>query len=229
VLLAQRDDGFRYTSDSLFLVDFIRGFKLTGEVLDVGCGCGIIGLLLAKHHPHLSVSLIDIDPVNCKITEANGHTNGLMVSTICGDFLTLPTEKKYDFIVSNPPYYPSNTTQSSHTHLATSRYESYLPLENFLEHAQKLLKPQGELLICHHPQALSRVLMGIKSLKAIHLQMVHATIEKEASLVMVRYKKDSKSPLKILPPLVAMSDGIVSPQAQKIYETYQTKSTLWTL
>lgn len=48
MLLSQLKDGYRYNSDSIFLYDFIkkRGFK--GVVLDVGCGCGIVGALLKK-------------------------------------------------------------------------------------------------------------------------------------------------------------------------------------
>lgn len=227
MVLAQREKGFRYTSDSLFLVDFIRKFPLKGDLLDVGCGCGIIGLLLGKHHENLSVILVDIDPLNCEISQENGKSNGVNVDVVCGDFLTLSTDKKYDIIVSNPPYYPSNITQSADAHIAVSRYENYLPLEDFLHQASKLLKPQGELIICHHPQALTRLLVGIKSLKPTHLQMVYPVVDKECSLVMIRYKKGSNASLKILAPLIAMEDGAPSHQAKKIYDTYQTKSALW--
>ena len=48
MLLYQPESGYCYNSDSVFLSDFIISFKPRGRMLDVGAGCGIVGLLVAR-------------------------------------------------------------------------------------------------------------------------------------------------------------------------------------
>jgi len=48
MLLYQPESGYCYNSDSIFLYDFIDSFKPKGRVLDVGAGCGVLGLLVAR-------------------------------------------------------------------------------------------------------------------------------------------------------------------------------------
>ena len=43
----QLKDGFRFSVDPIILVDFFQG-KPEGKILDIGSGCGIIPILLAK-------------------------------------------------------------------------------------------------------------------------------------------------------------------------------------
>ncbi|MCI7587670.1 MAG: methyltransferase, partial [Campylobacter sp.] len=71
--LFQLKDGYRYNSDSLFLWDFARkncSFKASQSLLDVGCGCGILGLLLARDF-NCALSCIDIQPQNCELAQIN--------------------------------------------------------------------------------------------------------------------------------------------------------------
>ncbi|EAI4213679.1 methyltransferase, partial [Campylobacter coli] len=48
IKLAQLSDGYRYNSDSLLLADFVLEMGIKNQVLEVGSGCGIIGILLKK-------------------------------------------------------------------------------------------------------------------------------------------------------------------------------------
>jgi len=46
MIITQPKNGYRYNSDTMFLYDFIREGGVRGEVLEVGCGSGVLGLLL---------------------------------------------------------------------------------------------------------------------------------------------------------------------------------------
>nr|WP_321432635.1 methyltransferase [uncultured Campylobacter sp.] len=84
----QLKDGYRYNSDSLFLWDFARkncSFKASQSLLDVGCGCGILGLLLARDF-NCALSCIDIQPQNCELAQINARANDIKASIICADF-----------------------------------------------------------------------------------------------------------------------------------------------
>ena len=62
MILAQLKSGYRYNSDTLVLYDFISSSlkNFSGRILDVGAGCGILGLLLKRDFKNSSLSLLDI-------------------------------------------------------------------------------------------------------------------------------------------------------------------------
>jgi len=100
--LYQLQNGYRYNSDTLFLYDFI-GSKPKGQILDVGCGCGILGLLVARDN-EIKLTGIDIDPLNVQISQHNASVNGIAGEFIAEDFSKFKSDIKFDFIISNPPF-----------------------------------------------------------------------------------------------------------------------------
>ncbi|UMB54274.1 peptide chain release factor N(5)-glutamine methyltransferase [Lutibacter sp. A64] len=79
--------------------------KLTASILDIGTGSGCIAISLAKELTYAKVSAIDISSEAIKTAQQNAQLNQVMVEFLKTDILTI-TElpKKYDIIVSNPPY-----------------------------------------------------------------------------------------------------------------------------
>ncbi|ADI32503.1 class I SAM-dependent methyltransferase [Staphylothermus hellenicus] len=76
-----------------------------GEVLDVGCGYGVIGLTIAKLNPRLKVYMVDINPLAVKITKYNAKLNNLekQVSVLQGDAYEPFKNLRFNAIYSNPP------------------------------------------------------------------------------------------------------------------------------
>jgi release factor-specific protein-(glutamine-N5) methyltransferase len=78
------------------------------EICDLCCGSGAIGIAFAHHRKNISVDCIDFYDVPEKITKKNIIRNQLegRVNYIKSDLLEVPIyeEKKYNVIVSNPPY-----------------------------------------------------------------------------------------------------------------------------
>lgn len=77
------------------------------DIIDLGCGSGVIGLTLEKKVSPKSVDLIDISEETLKITHKNCGNLKSKANIIKNDFLTGIT-KKYDIIISNPPYIMNN-------------------------------------------------------------------------------------------------------------------------
>ena len=81
-------------------------------VLDIGTGSGCIAISLAKNLPNSEVHAVDISSEAIKIARQNAEENEVAVEFFQTDVLktkTLPSdavqsEKRYDIIVSNPPY-----------------------------------------------------------------------------------------------------------------------------
>ena len=73
------------------------------DIIDLGCGSGAIGLTLEKKVSTKSVDLIDISEKALEITHKNCEKLNSKANIIQSDMFT-NVEKKYDIIISNPPY-----------------------------------------------------------------------------------------------------------------------------
>lgn len=73
------------------------------DILDLGCGSGIIGLTLEKKVSTNSVDLVDISKEALEVTHKNCGNLNSKATLIESDFLEKVT-KQYDVIISNPPY-----------------------------------------------------------------------------------------------------------------------------
>lgn len=119
----------------------------SGRALDVGCGCGLIGLMLAQRGA-TAVTMVDIDvPAAAEATE-----NALVspwadrIETLCTDFLTFETADRFDSIVSNPPYFGAGLLAPDRRR-AAARSDSAMPPEAFMKKAAELLAPGGTVSI----------------------------------------------------------------------------------
>lgn len=73
------------------------------DLIDLGCGSGVIGLTLEKKISPNSVDLIDISSKALEVTKVNANNLNSKANIIKNDFLD-NINKKYDLIISNPPY-----------------------------------------------------------------------------------------------------------------------------
>lgn len=72
------------------------------RILDVGCGCGLTGLVLKTVQPITDVTLTDIDPEAIRITRLNAKRLGLSVTVLQSDLIPVTTGK-YHIITANLP------------------------------------------------------------------------------------------------------------------------------
>lgn len=73
------------------------------DIIDLGCGSGVIGLTLEKKVSTKSVDLVDISPKALSVAYKNCVKHSSMANLINSDMFE-KVEKKYDVIISNPPY-----------------------------------------------------------------------------------------------------------------------------
>tara|TARA_A100000164_G_scaffold233789_1_gene207559 strand:- start:1354 stop:2196 length:843 start_codon:yes stop_codon:yes gene_type:complete len=74
------------------------------EILDIGTGSGCIAISLAKNLPNAKVSALDISKDALEVAKENAMLNNVSIEFIHADIFEFQSEKKYDIIVSNPPY-----------------------------------------------------------------------------------------------------------------------------
>jgi len=210
MFLYQPTSGYCYNSDSIFLYDFIATFKPKGSLLDVGCGVGIISLLLSRDFM-IQTSIIDKQKKMMDYAKHNYALNQLNVQSHIGDFREFKTEEKFDYIISNPPFYDSRVTQSENTHLNIARYAHHLPIEDFIAKVKKLLKPRGYFIFCYDAKQIDLLIYHLTSygINVEKIQFVHSKIDRDSKLVMIAARMGSKSMTQILPPFVVFDDDSV--------------------
>jgi len=207
VFLYQPTSGYCYNSDSIFIYDFISSFKPKGQLLDVGCGVGIISLLLSRDF-RIETSIIDKQEKMLNYAKQNYKLNGLKVHTYLSDFTEFQTNNRYDYIVSNPPFYDENVQQSEDMHLNIARYAQHLPIEAFVRRVKTFLKPRGWFIFCYDAKQIDLLLHHLKlnGINPEKIQFVHSKIDRESKLVMIAARNNSKSMTQILPPFVVFND-----------------------
>ena len=74
------------------------------EILDIGTGSGCIAISLAKNLPNAKVTALDISEEALEVAKENARLNNVNIEFINADIFQYKSDKKYDVIVSNPPY-----------------------------------------------------------------------------------------------------------------------------
>lgn len=165
--IIQPRDGYRFTEDSLLLADFVEE-KAGDEVIDLGCGSGIIGIQIALRGRVKKVVCIEIQEKLVLCAEKNIIINSLtdVVEVIKGDVRRIekyfPPES-FDIAVSNPPYIRRGTGRISPSReRAIARYEEFLSLPDLL-HAVRYLLKKGGLFYLVYPMTRFKELITLSS------------------------------------------------------------------
>jgi len=216
--------GYRYNSDSLYLYDFASALHLKGNLLDVGIGCGIIGLLLARDFTRISLYGVEKQAMYYTLSQQNARCAKIDAKITHCDFLTYTCSETFDTIVSNPPFYIDGRAKSSDDSIQIARYADALPIDAMIKKVVSLLKQQGDFIFCYEPQALMQVmsLLEQNSFKVVRLRFVHAKINRRASLVLIHARLHSRAQTQLMPPLIAMQGNAFSAEVQAIYDRANT-------
>ena len=226
MLLYQPQEGYCYNSDSVFLYDFIDSFNPKGKVLDVGAGCGIVGLLVAKSNPKVELEAVEKQDAFVEYATINARVNEIDYKIQKKDFLELDESKKYDYIISNPPFYHDGASKSKNEMLFQARYNVNLPLADFFKKVSRLLKPYSHFVFCYDATQFGLICAELDKVKlrVVDVRFVHPKVDRVASLVMLHVRNGSSSLMKVHRPLVAFDGSEFSDEVKEIYKKASTQS-----
>ncbi|MBO4480781.1 MAG: methyltransferase [Alphaproteobacteria bacterium] len=98
------------TSDAVWVAAFADGHPKT--VLDVGTGTGAVALCLMARIPDIQMTAIDISQQMLDAAKENFTLNNQNAEFINADIMTWRTDKTFDLVITNPPYFKG--TPASH-------------------------------------------------------------------------------------------------------------------
>lgn len=226
MLLYQPQEGYCYNSDSVFLYDFINSFKPRGRVLDVGAGCGIVGLLVARDNPKVELEAVEKQEAFVKYATINARVNNIKYKIYKDELASLGEDIKYDYIISNPPFYHDGASKSENESLFNARYNINLPLKEFFKKVSRLLKPRSHFIFCYDASQFGLICGELDKVKlrVVDVQFVHPKVDRVASLVMIHVRNGSSSLMKVWKPLIAFDGVDVSKEVAEIYKKASTQS-----
>ncbi len=113
------------------------------HILDVGCGSGLIALMLAQRTCGDVVGVeVDGGAVRQAMANVSRSPFSGQVRIVEADVLQYVPERKFDCIVSNPPFF-QETTLSPDSRRALARHTRTLSYETLVQAVEKLLLPDG--------------------------------------------------------------------------------------
>lgn len=95
------------------------------RILDLGTGTGAIALAIASECKNAEMIAVDKSAVALQVARENARKNNLQVEFIQSDWFEALADKKFDLIVSNPPYIPNH---DPHLSLGDVRFEPMMAL-----------------------------------------------------------------------------------------------------
>ncbi len=237
ISICQHRDGYRFSVDALLLFSFVN-LQRVKEIIDLGAGSGIIGILLAKKYSESNVTLIELQESLAKLAETNITINRLqdrvkILKADVTDFLNIKEQMKketalpclltkYDLVVSNPPFRKLKTgLLSCGDEKAIARHEIMLSLCELIRASTLFLKNHGRLCIIHLPERLSEIttFMREQGMEPRRLRFVHSNSYSEAKMVLIEAVKCGKPDLKVEKPFfIYNDDGSYTTEMGEIYD-----------
>lgn len=116
--------------------------------LDIGTGTGLVALMLAQRSTLLYIDAIDIDTDAYRQAVENiqlsPFSQQIEVHHVSLNTFASLTSKRYDLIVSNPPYF-SQALKAPEQKRNLARHDDSLPLDSLIADSKKLLTEEGRL------------------------------------------------------------------------------------
>jgi len=129
-------------------VEYIKKHYQNPNIVDLGTGSGCIAITLKKMFPNSNIDAVDISLDALELAQENAKSNGVDINFIHGDMLK-PLTKKYDVIISNPPYIAydekiMDVVKNNEPHIALYADNNGLYFyEEIIKNAHKYLKNNG--------------------------------------------------------------------------------------
>ena len=131
---------FRVGTDAV-LLGSLASVEERNNILEIGCGTGIISLMLAQRNMKANILAIDIDENAVELSNRN-FKNSLFSERLkveWADFNHFKNENLFDLIVCNPPYFEANPSEKD----VLARQKIALNFEDLIRSTAQYLNKNG--------------------------------------------------------------------------------------
>ena len=194
------EGAFPLSTDSMVLAHFVS-LPQNAKVLDLGAGCGTLGLLLCAKDETCRVTGIELTKNAHDTALDNIRANGLehRLESICEDLRTIDTQFAPGFFsccVSNPPYFSGGPASKT---APLARREDCCAPEDLFRTAARAVKYGGDFFLVHKPERLAQLIAcgAANGLEAKRLRLVRHRDGGPITLILLQLRKGGKPGLQI--------------------------------
>lgn len=213
------DGAFPLSTDSMVLSDFVKLPK-NARVLDIGSGCGTLGLLLCAKDESCHVTGVELSDAAHSAALDNIRNNSISrLESIHADARRIRdfiAPGSFSVCVSNPPYFSGGP---SSTRFPDARREDTLRAEDLMRGAAWALKTGGDLFVVQKPEKLAHLIVAgaAEGLEAKRLRLVKHRAGGAASMILLQLRKGAKPGLILEEEVLRLEDGSESAYYRRIY------------
>lgn len=192
------EDCFPLGGDSLALGRFAT-VRRRWKVCDLGCGSGVLGLLLLDREESLSLTGVEVSPAAAGAARRTFDRNGLDARVITGDLRDrkLFPANAFDLVISNPPWFPTGAGKSG----GPARSEEGCTLQELCAAAGYLTRPGGRFALVHRPERLPDLFTALREngLEPKRMALLQHSLATPPSAVLVEAVRQGRPGLEVLP------------------------------
>lgn len=214
------DGAFPLSTDSVALSEFARLPK-NATVLDLGSGCGTLGLFLCAKDPNCTVTGIEWNQQAHETALDNASRNGIAhrLNSICGDISNISTSVKpgsFSVCISNPPYFSAGPKSKT---VPLARRDDLCSMAALMRAAQWSLRYGGDFFLVHRPERLAELCAQASAhgLEPKRLRLLRHQDGGPVTLVLVQCRKGGKPGLIWEEESLYHSDGTPTAYYCKLY------------
>ena len=139
--IIQEKSAMKVGTDGVLLGSWVSS-KTFDNILDIGCGTGLIALMLAQRNTKSNITGIEIDKIASQEAQLNISNSNwrARINIIHTSLQKFNTTTKFDIIVSNPPFFAENKSQQRRD---IARHTNNLSFEELIQNTINLLAEQG--------------------------------------------------------------------------------------
>lgn len=208
LVVHQSRRGYRFNLDSLILAHFAKP-PVRGTHLDIGCGNGILLLVMARPSPSARWTGLEIQPRLAALARKNVEQNGLsdravIVEGDAKDSRLYFKPASFDSVIFNPPYRRLFSGRiNPQEEKAVARHEVSGSLPVFLAAARRLLKPAGRVCAIYPASRMVHLVSEFRRhrIEPKRMKLVFSDRSSNAQFVLAEGRLDSREELKMEPSL----------------------------
>ena len=223
--IIQNPERFCFGMDAVLLSGFARA-KKHERCLDLGCGNGIIPILMEAKTEGMHFSGLEIQPESADMARRSVALNGLQdrIDIVEGDIKDASKifgASSFHVVTTNPPYM---TAQHGLTNLyeakTIARHEVLCNLEDIIRESARLLMPGGRFYMVHRPFRLAEIISLIVQyrMEPKRMRLVYPYVDREPNMVLIEGLRGGKSRMTVEKPLIVYKEP--GKYTDEIYDVY---------